>query len=77
MTAETVSCTFDKEAVWRKVYDRKAVALDMNCWIKMVVDKSTLSTRVKGTLRKLVTELKGFLNREESRRLPSVQKVLP
>jgi hypothetical protein len=56
MIAKTVSCTFDKEAVWRKVRDRKPVVLDMNCWINMGDDKSPLATRVKGTLLKRVSE---------------------
>jgi hypothetical protein len=56
MIVKTVSCTFDKEAVWRKVRDRKPVVLDMNCWINMGDDKSPLATRVKSTLRRLVSE---------------------
>lgn len=56
MIAKKVSCTFDKEAVWRKVRDRKPVVLDMNCWINMGDDKFPLATRVKGTLRRLASE---------------------
>src|SRR5260370_517904 len=56
MAERIVSCTFDKDAVWRKVRDRKPVVLDMNCWINMGDDKSAQSTRIKGTLRKLVSE---------------------
>jgi hypothetical protein len=56
MIAKTVSCTFDKEAVWTKARHRKPVVLDMNCWINMGDDKCPLSTRIKGTLRKLVSD---------------------
>jgi hypothetical protein len=56
MIAKTVSCTFDKEAVWWKIRDRKPVVLDMNCWINMGDDKFPLATRVKGTLLRLVSE---------------------
>jgi hypothetical protein len=56
MAATTVSCSFDKDAVWKKVCRRKPVVLDMNAWINMADDKSDLATRVKGTLRKLVSD---------------------
>jgi hypothetical protein len=56
MTPKTLSFAFDRDAVWKKVRDRKPVALDMNCWINMGDDKSTLATQVKGTLRRLVSE---------------------
>jgi hypothetical protein len=56
MTAKKVSCTFDKEAVWKKVRDKKSVVLDMNCWINMGDDASQLATRVKGTLGGLVSD---------------------
>src|SRR3954454_13523865 len=56
MASRTISCTFDRDAVWRKVRDRKPVVLDMNCWINRGDDKSPLATRVKGTLRRLVSD---------------------
>jgi hypothetical protein len=56
MAPKIVSCTFDKEAVWRKVRDRKPVVLDMNCWINMGDDKFPGARRVKDTLRKLVRD---------------------
>ncbi len=56
MSTTTVSCTFDNSAVLRKVCRRKAVVLDMNAWINMGDDKSDLAIRVKGSLRKLVSE---------------------
>jgi hypothetical protein len=56
VTHTTVSCTFDKNAVWRKVCCRKPVVLDMNAWINMGDEKSYLATRVKGALRKLVSD---------------------
>jgi hypothetical protein len=56
MTAKTLSCTFDRDAVWKKVRDRRPVVLDMNCWINMGDDKDQVATRVKDTLRRLVSE---------------------
>jgi hypothetical protein len=56
MVAKTISCAFDREAVWRKVRDRKAVVLDMNCWINMAEDKFPLATQVRDNLRRLVSE---------------------
>jgi hypothetical protein len=56
MTERTISCTFDKDAVWRKVRNRKPVVLDMNCWINMGDDRSSLATRTKDSLRKLVSD---------------------
>jgi hypothetical protein len=56
MTVKTVSCTFDKHAVWKKVRDRKPVVLDMNFWINMGDEKFFLATQVKDTLRRLVSK---------------------
>ena len=56
MATMTIACTFDREAVWRKVRDKKSVVLDMNCWINMGDDKFPLATRVKHTLRRLVSD---------------------
>ncbi len=56
MTPKTVSLTFDRGAAWNKARDRKPLFLDMNCWINMGDDKTLLATRVKGTLRRLVSE---------------------
>jgi len=47
---------FDKDAVWKKIRDRKPVVLDMNCWINMGDEKSSLATRTKDSLRKLVSD---------------------
>jgi hypothetical protein len=55
MAESTVSCRFDKDATWRKVCDRKAVFLDMNCWINMADEKTVLATQVRERLRKLVS----------------------
>lgn len=52
---KTLSYTFDKEAAWRKVRDRRVVVLDMNCWINMGDDKFPMATEVKGSLRSLVS----------------------
>ena len=56
MAPKMIQLGFDKEAAWNKVKARLSVFLDMNCWINMGDDKSPLSTRVKGTLRKLVSD---------------------
>jgi hypothetical protein len=56
MVVKTVACTFDKDAVWEKVRGRRPVVLDTNCWINMGDNKSPAATRIKGTLRKLVSD---------------------
>jgi len=56
MAMKAFPCKFDKDALWKKVQGRKAISLDTNAWINMADDKSAVATRVKGTLRKLVSD---------------------
>ncbi len=52
---KSVACRFDKDAVWAKVRGRKPIVLDMNCWINMRDDRCPVATRMRSTLRKLVS----------------------
>ena len=56
MVAKTVRCTFNKNAAWNKVRDRKPVVLDLNCWIRMRDESSPVAIRIKDALRKLVAD---------------------
>jgi hypothetical protein len=56
MIAKSISCTFDREAVWQKVRYRSSIVLDMNCWINMGEDKFPSASRIKATLRKAVSD---------------------
>jgi len=60
MLTRTISCRFERSSVRGKCQDRRAVALDMNCWINMADDKSATATRVKDVLRKQVSDGKIF-----------------
>ena len=56
MAVNTISCTFDKDAVWKKVHSRKSVVLDMNCWINMGDGKFSSAIQTRKTLARLVDE---------------------
>src|SRR5262245_1497069 len=56
MAEKVIPFTFDKDALWRKVRNMKAVFLDMNGWINMADDKTPQATGVKDALRKAVSQ---------------------
>jgi hypothetical protein len=60
MVAKVIPFTFDKDALWRKVRDMKAVFLDMNGWVNMADDKTPQATGVKAALRKAVSDGRVF-----------------
>src|SRR5262245_35536453 len=51
MTAPTIDCSFDKEAVWNRVSGRRSVFLDTMCWIDMVDEVDATACRVRDQLR--------------------------
>jgi hypothetical protein len=51
MSAPTIECRFDKQAVWNRVSGRRSVFFDTMCWIEMADEVDATACRVRDQLR--------------------------